>query len=109
MNASPFVHLHVHTEYSMLDGAARLGDLVAAAAAAGTGSMRPGGGTARQPGTPPRAASPTPAPRAARASARRPRVRRPGNRSVGLTEVAEHSRGDPHGLLASGDGPKLRP
>ena len=22
-----FVHLHVHTEYSMLDGAARLGDL----------------------------------------------------------------------------------
>ncbi len=25
-----FVHLHVHTEYSMLDGAARLGDLAAA-------------------------------------------------------------------------------
>ncbi len=24
-----FVHLHVHTEYSMLDGAARLGDLFA--------------------------------------------------------------------------------
>ena len=24
---SPFVHLHVHTEYSMLDGAARLDDL----------------------------------------------------------------------------------
>ena len=24
-----FVHLHVHTEYSMLDGAARVGDLVA--------------------------------------------------------------------------------
>ena len=24
-----FVHLHVHTEYSMLDGAARLGDLTA--------------------------------------------------------------------------------
>ena len=23
-----FVHLHVHTEYSMLDGAARLGDAV---------------------------------------------------------------------------------
>jgi len=23
-----FVHLHVHTEYSMLDGAARIGDLV---------------------------------------------------------------------------------
>ncbi len=30
-----FTHLHVHTEYSMLDGAARLGDLVAAAAADG--------------------------------------------------------------------------
>ncbi|MFM8894369.1 MAG: DNA polymerase III subunit alpha, partial [Actinomycetales bacterium] len=28
-----FVHLHVHTEYSMLDGAARLSDLVEAAAA----------------------------------------------------------------------------
>ncbi len=27
-----FVHLHVHTEYSMLDGAARLGELFAAAA-----------------------------------------------------------------------------
>ena len=26
---SDFVHLHVHTEYSMLDGAARLGDLFA--------------------------------------------------------------------------------
>jgi len=26
-----FVHLHVHTEYSMLDGATRIGDLVAAA------------------------------------------------------------------------------
>lgn len=26
-----FVHLHVHTEYSLLDGAARIGDLVAAA------------------------------------------------------------------------------
>jgi DNA polymerase III subunit alpha len=23
-----FVHLHVHTEYSMLDGAARVGDLI---------------------------------------------------------------------------------
>ena len=29
--ASSFTHLHVHTEYSMLDGAARVGDLVAAA------------------------------------------------------------------------------
>ena len=27
-----FTHLHVHTEYSMLDGAARLDELVAAAA-----------------------------------------------------------------------------
>ncbi len=30
-----FTHLHVHTEYSMLDGAARVGDLVAKAAADG--------------------------------------------------------------------------
>ncbi len=30
-----FTHLHVHTEYSMLDGAARLDDLVAAAASDG--------------------------------------------------------------------------
>ena len=30
-----FAHLHTHTEYSMLDGAARIGDLVAAAAADG--------------------------------------------------------------------------
>src|SRR5690606_13833671 len=30
-----FVHLHVHTEYSMLDGAARLGDLAAHAASLG--------------------------------------------------------------------------
>ncbi len=30
-----FVHLHTHTEYSMLDGAARIGDLVAAAVADG--------------------------------------------------------------------------
>jgi len=27
----PFVHLHTHTEYSLLDGAARIGDLVATA------------------------------------------------------------------------------
>ena len=33
--ADSFTHLHVHTEYSMLDGAARLDDLVAAAAADG--------------------------------------------------------------------------
>ncbi len=30
-----FVHLHVHTEYSMLDGAARIGDLFAEAAEMG--------------------------------------------------------------------------
>ncbi len=30
-----FVHLHVHTEYSMLDGAARVGDLMATVAAQG--------------------------------------------------------------------------
>ncbi|HEY3702884.1 MAG TPA: PHP domain-containing protein, partial [Acidimicrobiales bacterium] len=30
-----FAHLHVHTEFSMLDGAARVKDLVAAAAADG--------------------------------------------------------------------------
>ncbi len=33
--ARSFVHLHVHTEYSMLDGASRIGDVVAAAAADG--------------------------------------------------------------------------
>jgi DNA polymerase-3 subunit alpha len=33
--ASPYVHLHVHTSYSMLDGAAKLRPLVAAAAADG--------------------------------------------------------------------------
>nr|WP_281886938.1 DNA polymerase III subunit alpha [Agromyces rhizosphaerae] len=31
MTDDGFVHLHVHTEYSMLDGAARVGELVAAA------------------------------------------------------------------------------
>ncbi|MGW9826344.1 DNA polymerase III subunit alpha [Brevibacterium sp. CS2] len=30
MSSDSFVHLHVHTEYSMLDGAARVGDLMAA-------------------------------------------------------------------------------
>ena len=30
-----FTHLHVHTEYSMLDGAARIADVVGAAAADG--------------------------------------------------------------------------
>src|SRR3954447_25449883 len=33
--AKSFTHLHVHTEYSMLDGASRIGDVVAAAAADG--------------------------------------------------------------------------
>ncbi|MFN3217111.1 MAG: DNA polymerase III subunit alpha [Acidimicrobiales bacterium] len=33
--SSSFTHLHVHTEYSMLDGASRLDELVAAAAADG--------------------------------------------------------------------------
>jgi DNA polymerase III subunit alpha len=32
---SSFTHLHQHTEFSMLDGAARIGDVVAAAAADG--------------------------------------------------------------------------
>ena len=35
MASDSFVHLHVHTEYSMLDGAARLGDLFAESAKAG--------------------------------------------------------------------------
>ena len=29
MTSENFVHLHVHTEYSMLDGAARVPDLMA--------------------------------------------------------------------------------
>ncbi len=33
--ADSFTHLHVHTEYSMLDGAARIGEVVAAAVADG--------------------------------------------------------------------------
>ncbi len=33
--STEFTHLHVHTEYSMLDGAARLGDLFAATAELG--------------------------------------------------------------------------
>jgi DNA polymerase III subunit alpha len=33
--SSSFTHLHVHTEYSMLDGAARIGDVVASAVADG--------------------------------------------------------------------------
>ena len=34
-----FVHLHVHTEYSMLDGAARLDDLFARTSELGMGSI----------------------------------------------------------------------
>src|SRR3954470_23861115 len=33
--AESFVHLHLHTEFSMLDGASRIGEVVAAAAADG--------------------------------------------------------------------------
>ena len=29
MNGSEFVHLHVHTQYSLLDGAIRIDDLLA--------------------------------------------------------------------------------
>ncbi len=35
MSADGFAHLHVHTEFSMLDGAARVKDLVQAVAADG--------------------------------------------------------------------------
>ena len=35
MSKRSFTHLHTHTEFSMLDGAARVGELVAAAAADG--------------------------------------------------------------------------
>ncbi|MBT1035266.1 DNA polymerase III subunit alpha [Canibacter sp. lx-45] len=35
MSKTNFVHLHVHTEYSMLDGAARIGELVDSVAAQG--------------------------------------------------------------------------
>src|SRR5690349_25103253 len=34
-SSDSFVHLHVHTEYSMLDGAARIGDLFTRAAEMG--------------------------------------------------------------------------
>ncbi|MBE3135648.1 MAG: PHP domain-containing protein, partial [Acidobacteria bacterium] len=36
---TPFVHLHVHTEYSLLDGACRIDDLVAAAVAQGAEAL----------------------------------------------------------------------
>ena len=35
MSERSFAHLHLHTEYSMLDGAARVSDVIAAAAADG--------------------------------------------------------------------------
>ena len=41
--ADSFVHLHLHTEYSMLDGASRVGDVVAAAAADGHAATEPAG------------------------------------------------------------------
>src|SRR6187200_2798069 len=37
--ADSFVHLHVHTEYSMLDGAARLDDMFARTAELGMGAI----------------------------------------------------------------------
>ena len=39
MPHTPFVHLHVHTEYSLLDGACRIDDLVHAAARQGSGAV----------------------------------------------------------------------
>ncbi len=36
---SKFVHLHVHTEYSLLDGAARISDLVSYAKELGMDSL----------------------------------------------------------------------
>src|SRR5208282_4583848 len=43
METPPFVHLHLHTDYSLLDGACRIPDLVAEAARRG---MPPGAGRA---------------------------------------------------------------
>jgi DNA polymerase-3 subunit alpha len=39
MSSGDFVHLHVHTEYSMLDGAARLDDMFARTAELGMGAI----------------------------------------------------------------------
>ncbi|MDO9543408.1 MAG: DNA polymerase III subunit alpha, partial [Kiritimatiellia bacterium] len=36
---TPFIHLHVHTSYSLLDGAARIDSLIAAAVAGGQSAM----------------------------------------------------------------------
>ena len=38
-SSADFVHLHVHTDYSMLDGAARLGDLFTRTAELGMGAI----------------------------------------------------------------------
>jgi DNA polymerase III subunit alpha len=38
-DVEPFVHLHTHTEYSLLDGAARISDLVAAAKGHGQSAL----------------------------------------------------------------------
>ena len=43
MSERSFTHLHTHTEFSMLDGAARIGALVAAAAADGQPALRANG------------------------------------------------------------------
>jgi len=53
MASDSFVHLHVHTEYSMLDGAARLGAL--ALPGGGVGTLGPRRGESpRAMGRPPR-------------------------------------------------------
>ena len=39
MSAPDFVHLHVHSEYSLLDGANRIGDLVEACRKDGQGAL----------------------------------------------------------------------
>ena len=39
MTSDDFVHLHVHTEYSMLDGAARLDDLMTEASRLGMSAI----------------------------------------------------------------------
>ena len=39
MSENPFVHLHVHTEYSLLDGLSRVDKIVKRAAALGMNSL----------------------------------------------------------------------
>jgi DNA polymerase-3 subunit alpha len=41
MTSAEFVHLHVHTQYSLLDGAVKVKDLVQRVAAGGMRSTRP--------------------------------------------------------------------